>query len=293
MNLSIDKKKKNQIRINRYLFDLSSPDKSEQLGNLNFSNQGRFPKPGQHDILNLQATMARYLSATVAASLDRELMSSGAYSLDQLMELAGLSVSQVIYYVCPPSQGKKVFVLVGPGNNGGDGLVAARHLVQYGYEPQIYYPKKSKGELFQRLERQLLNLNVSFVDQLHPYIDQADHVIDAIFGFGFKGNVREPFNDAIIAMKELSQKAPHVHITSVDVPSSWDVDTGPPSSGPGVGFMPNTLISLTAPKPCAKLFPGRHFVGGRFLYDDIYEKYNLERFSYQGVDQIVELTSKL
>jgi hypothetical protein len=75
-------------------------------------------------------------------------MSTGAFSLDQLMELAGLSVSQVVYRVHPLNRGKRVLVAVGPGNNGGDGLVAARHLCQYGYQPSVYYPKRPKNELY-------------------------------------------------------------------------------------------------------------------------------------------------
>ena len=44
------------------------------------------------------------------------------------MELAGLSVSQALYRVHPIQKGKKILVICGPGNNGGDGMVAARHL---------------------------------------------------------------------------------------------------------------------------------------------------------------------
>jgi NAD(P)H-hydrate epimerase len=76
-------------------------------------------------------------------------MSTGAFSIDQLMELAGLSVSQVVYRVHPLTKGSRVLVACGPGNNGGDGLVAARHLRHYGYQPTIYYPKRSKNELYQ------------------------------------------------------------------------------------------------------------------------------------------------
>lgn len=58
------------------------------------------------------------LSAAAATALDKELMSTGAFSIDQLMELAGLSVSQVVYRVHPPAKGNRVLVACGPGNNG-------------------------------------------------------------------------------------------------------------------------------------------------------------------------------
>lgn len=89
------------------------------------------------------------ISAKSAAALDQELMSTGAFSIDQLMELAGLSVSQALFKLQPLSKGKRILVACGPGNNGGDGLVAARHLFHYGYQPTIYYPKQSKNELYQ------------------------------------------------------------------------------------------------------------------------------------------------
>lgn len=76
---------------------------------------------------------------------------------------------------------------------------------------------------------------------------------------------------------------------SVDAPSSWDIATGPPEHGPGAGFMPSALISLSAPKPCVKFFSGRHFVGGRFLTPAIAEKYGLDLPKYPGIDQVMEV----
>jgi NAD(P)H-hydrate epimerase len=226
----------------------------------------------------------RTLSAANAAALDKDLMSTGAFSLDQLMELAGLSVSQAVYRVHPPPSGKDVLIVCGPGNNGGDGLVAARHLYYYGYKPTICYPKPGRNELYQRLTTQLKNLDIPFTDDFHGALGKTNHVVDAIFGFSFEGEVREPF-DAIIEAMEKTK----VPVTSVDAPSSWRIETGPPESGPGQGFMPETLVSLTAPKPLVKHFRGRHFVGGRFLPPEVAKKYNLDMPKYEGVDQIVEV----
>jgi NAD(P)H-hydrate epimerase len=70
-----------------------------------------------------------------------------------------------VYRVQPLEKGRRILVACGPGNNGthysapepppltgdagGDGLVAARHLVFYGYQLSIFYPKRSKNELYQ------------------------------------------------------------------------------------------------------------------------------------------------
>ena len=52
----------------------------------------------------------------------------GGFSVYQLMELAGLSVALACFKVYPPTSFKRTLVICGPGNNGGDGLVAARHM---------------------------------------------------------------------------------------------------------------------------------------------------------------------
>ncbi|KAF9893988.1 hypothetical protein FE257_008959 [Aspergillus nanangensis] len=228
------------------------------------------------------------ISSKDATSLDKDLMDQaiGGWSLDQLMELAGLSVSQAIYRVHPPSAGKDVLVICGPGNNGGDGLVAARHLAHYGYNPSIYYPKQGKNELYQRLKTQLTNLSVPFIPEadFQPALKSTSFIVDSIFGFSFGGPLREPFPSIISAIETAS-----VPVLSVDAPSSWDIENGPPKEGPGAKFMPQFLISLTAPKPCVKFYRGKHFLGGRFLTKGIAEKYGLVVPEYPGVDQVVEL----
>ncbi|KAJ5586050.1 hypothetical protein N7450_005837 [Penicillium hetheringtonii] len=124
------------------------------------------------------------ISAKDAASLDKDLMDMGGWSLDQLMELAGLSVSQA----------------------GGDGLVAARHLAQYGYKPSIYYPKQGKNELYSRLRTQLDNLSIPFItdSDFSVALQETSFLVDAIFGFSFGGPLREPFG-TIISQIEASK----------------------------------------------------------------------------------------
>jgi hydroxyethylthiazole kinase-like uncharacterized protein yjeF len=72
----------------------------------------------------------------------------GRFSVDQLMELAGLSVAQIIYEVYPLEFNKRILVCCGPGNNGGDGIVAARHLAHFGYSTTLYYPIKPRKEIY-------------------------------------------------------------------------------------------------------------------------------------------------
>jgi NAD(P)H-hydrate epimerase len=237
-----------------------------------------------HPTLRTFTMALKTLSASSAAAFDKELMSTGGFSIDQAMELAGLSVSQCIYRVHPPSRGPSILLVCGPGNNGGDGLVAARHLHHYGYKPVVYCPKKSKNELYQRLVTQLENLKVPFAADFDQALADADHVVDAIFGFSFSGEVREPFPKIIEALEKTKKP-----VTAVDAPSSWNMEDGPPKSGPGAGVMPEVLVSLTAPKPLVKYFKGRHFIGGRFVSEEMAKKYNLDIPPYEGIDQVVEV----
>lgn len=219
-------------------------------------------------------------------------MSAGAFSIDQLMELAGLSVSQAVYREYPPSQYSQVLICCGPGNNGGDGLVAARHLWQYGYKPTVYYPKPSSPELYKRLCKQLDDLDIPVVkshDSNHfsQLLRDSKLVVDSIFGFSFKGPVRDPFGSILAAIVESKIK-----VLSVDAPSSWEIDEGPQKEGPLKDFDPDTLISLTAPKPCSKFYKGKHYLGGRFVSKAITKKFNLSLPHYPGIDQVVDITNK-
>ena len=226
-----------------------------------------------------------FLSQTHAASLDEDLMSDEyGFSIDQLMELAGLSVAAAVQQAYPVDTHARLLVVAGPGNNGGDALVAARHLGHFGYSPSIVYPKASSKDLFQRLVSQCRALDVPLSDTLPDALDASfDLVLDGIFGFSFKGSIRAPFDTVVRDLKASS-----LPILSIDIPSGWHVEDGNVS---GEGLEPDALISLTAPKLCAKSFSGKyHFLGGRFVPPGIARKYNLSLPAYPGAEQVVRLS---
>ncbi|KAI3404931.1 hypothetical protein KGF56_002260 [Candida oxycetoniae] len=243
------------------------------------------------------------LSAKAAAQLDQELMSTGAFSIDQLMEIAGLSVAKAIFKEYPPQAThqpplQKVLVLVGPGNNGGDGLVAARHLKIWGaYDPVIYYPKKTESnKLYTNLIKQLKDLEakeISTLDEIKQLLSKKGEVgviLDSIFGFSFKPPIRGVFKDVISYISQNHQELPPV--VSVDIPSGWDVDDGPTD----IDIKASTLISLSAPKPCAERFinsgPDKvHYLGGRFINPTIAKKFNIEDIleKYKGDELVTKL----
>lgn len=89
----------------------------------------------------------------------------------------------------------------------------------------------------------------------------------------YLGEVRPPFDEIIDKLKNF--KTP---ICSIDVPSGWNVE-----SGNEEGIKPEMLISLTAPKICAKHFNGKyHYLGGRFIPEALKDKYMLRLPKYPG-----------
>ncbi|KAM7054632.1 NAD(P)H-hydrate epimerase isoform 3-T3 [Molossus nigricans] len=170
-----------------------------------------------------------------AQAVDEELFNEYQFSVDQLMELAGLSCATAIAKAYPPTSMSRspatALVICGPGNNGGDGLVCARHLKLFGYQPTIYYPKRPNKPLFNALVTQCQKMDIPFLGEMPPepmLIDELyDLVVDAIFGFSFKGDVREPFRTILSILNGVT-----VPIASIDIPS------GSGSKEVGIGVLP-------------------------------------------------------
>src|SRR5881296_1541942 len=152
--------------------------------------------------------------------LDRNAQYFGV-SILELMENAGKAVADAARSEFAAA-GKSVLVLCGTGNNGGDGLVAARHLakdarvtVLLARSPdQFATPEAAKN--FERLrDVQIL----AGLDKSEEAIAAADLLIDALLGIGAEGSLREPYA-ALIRQMNTSGKP----ILSVDVPSGFGTD---------------------------------------------------------------------
>jgi NAD(P)H-hydrate epimerase len=126
----------------------------------------------------------RFIDQETAELIDVDLLA--IYSLEQLMEIAGLSVAQCIDHFLGEAGPKKILVLVGPGNNGGDGLVAARFLSIFGHKVSVHIPKITK---FGALRSQCTLHGVNVIDTISrdDLNTNNDLIVDSIFGFGFKG----------------------------------------------------------------------------------------------------------
>lgn len=198
-----------------------------------------------------------YINASTAKSIDDKLMSTNHFTLEQLMELAGLSVATSVHDFMTVSNvnGKRVLVVCGPGNNGGDGLVAARHLSHFGYSPTILYPKEGKSNHYINLTHQCRDLGIP-ITTTTPNFGDFDVIVDALFGFSYHGPPRAPYDSLITALATSPRP-----VISVDIPSGWDVEKGDIYQ---MGFNPAAVVSLTAPKACMMDYNGAHYLGGRY-----------------------------
>jgi len=240
-----------------------------------------------------------FLSGSTAAAIDEALMGPEVdFTLDELVELAGLACAQAVARCYPLASlsGSSVMVICGPGNNGADGLVCARHLSLFGYEVQVLYPKEPKKDLYKKLLKQLAAFEVPVLAEWPEGVGaggagagersgRVGLIVDAIFGFSFSpsSGIREPYKALIERM--VSSGIP---VASIDVPSGWDVQQGDMA---GTGLKPDMLISLTAPKECSRGFRGRHHIlGGRFIPPAISERFGLHLPPFPSTEPIVDIT---
>ena len=193
----------------------------------------------------------RVLTAAEMGAADKRT-ADGGVSQQTLMENAGECVASFCLRQYP--EAAHVLVLCGKGNNGGDGLTAARMLAAEGVGVRVLLfgtraaVKGEAAEALRRLEEQTDEDVVAEVDDsvtvedLADLLAEADLLVDAVLGTGFKGPIRvgaaASLRDALTAVK--------VPVVAVDLPSGWDADSYE-EKVPGA-YRADAVITFTAPK---------------------------------------------
>ncbi len=162
------------------------------------------------------------------AAIEKETEEKYGISRLILMENAGRLTAETVAERCGEIQGKKVCIVSGKGNNGGDGFVAARYLFNMGAGVKVFYcgfPGSFTSISFTNYEI-LCKMNIeSFSLENAKSADfelkDADVVVDALFGTGVRGEVAGRPAELIAAVNE-SRK----FIVCADIPSGLDADTG-------------------------------------------------------------------
>ncbi len=202
--------------------------------------------------------------------IEKEADSQGlTYAI--MMDNAGKAVAREIWKRFG-ARDKSVLVLVGPGNNGGDGLVAARHLHDEGAKVRLYlWKRKLRGDDNFRLtqQREIPYLRADDdqdLQQLKSLLAETDIAVDALLGTGVTRPIRGVLGDILDVLKqkrsELKGTAPQV--VAVDVPTGLDCDSGDvdPATVPA-----DLTVTLALPKRGFYSFPGSDYLGELVVSD--------------------------
>lgn len=179
-----------------------------------------------------------------------------------LMENAGRGISNEILNRFPRLASGRVVIVIGKGNNGGDGLVVARQLLGAGIEPLVFSvgePDKLKGDALTNWQVWQASGRRAFViesendlRELLTVLSQATVVVDALLGTGVRGAPRGLFAPVIKAINGCAAFA-----VAVDVPSGLDADSGQVE----LAVRADLTVTMAAPKTGLFLPPGYGYVG--------------------------------
>ena len=193
---------------------------------------------------------------TVAEMVAVEQQAERDYGLTSptLMEEAGRSVAEAVRARLDGEVGGlKAVVLAGPGNNGGDGRVAARYLGEAGAHITIYDWKQARLEVDGQTTPVGENLG-----ELAAALEAADVVLDALLGTGHARPLAPTMAAACALVTRERQRRPDLYVVAVDLPSGLNADTG--AVDPGT-LAADLTVTLAFPKVGLLLFPGASYVG--------------------------------
>lgn len=207
-------------------------------------------------------TVKHVTAAEMCRIDERAIIEFGIPSLI-LMENAGAACARETLELIRKKKAR-VAIFAGKGNNGGDGFVAARHLANRGFEPEVFYfqaPEEMKADPlvnFKILEQ----MKVALVDcskglpaaRIQKSLKKSAAVLDALFGTGLSKPVEERFKLAIEMINASGRP-----VLAVDIPSGLNADTGEVM---GACVRADVTVTLELPKKgflkrAARKFTGR------------------------------------
>ena len=185
-------------------------------------------------------------------------------STAQLMDNAGLAVAQYVRDILGAFTGDPIVVLVGPGNNGSDGLVAARHLYTWGARTLVYLcADRPRGDTqLAAVQDRCVPIAVASEDdglaQLGGALSRATLVVDSVLGTGRSRPLRGTLQQVFKRLAEEASERPELQVVALDLPSGLDADTGAVDE-----VSPRADVTVTLGYPKVGLFqlPGSEYAG--------------------------------
>jgi hydroxyethylthiazole kinase-like uncharacterized protein yjeF len=183
-----------------------------------------------------------------------------------LMQRAGKAVADAALALLPnDTSNPRILIAVGPGNNGGDALVAALELAIHGVTISIVMPI-APGQLSQDAKSALEKAKSTLISLIELTSLRDDHrwdlAIDGLFGIGLTRAVQAEFRILVNYLNQLS-----CPVLAIDVPSGLDADHGSLIGPDGIAVKASTTISFIANKPGLHTLHGRDFAGTVMVND--------------------------
>jgi hydroxyethylthiazole kinase-like uncharacterized protein yjeF len=207
--------------------------------------------------------MMKVATAEQMQELDRKAIETYRIPGIVLMENAGRGATEAIAKAFPDLKKMKVAIIAGKGNNGGDGFVVARYLLNAGVHGKVYLladPKALRGEaetnsqIFQRMKGELISVPSSKdYQKVKKELERFDLLIDAIFGTGLDAEVRGYYREVIDHLNTLQKP-----IVAIDIPSGLDANSGKPL---GTAIRASLTVTFGLPKIGHLIPSGPEYVG--------------------------------
>ncbi len=197
--------------------------------------------------------------------IDRKKISEIGIPSSVLMERAGLAVVTNIKKLFSR---KRIIVLGGSGNNGGDGIAVARNLHNEGWDVHVFItvsPEDLKGDAFlqyQIAERCGINIKLvdEFIERYVSILSKHSIIVDALLGTGLSKNVSGKLLEVIKIVNSVN-----LPVISVDIPSGVSSDNGQIM---GIGIKADYTVTFGLPKRGHILYPGCEYTG-KLLIENI------------------------
>lgn len=205
----------------------------------------------------------KIVSADEMKNIDRR--ASEEYEIPSLllMENAGLRVVEAVENLLENCPRRRVVVVAGKGNNGGDGLVVARHLFNSGAAVEVFLlgepdemtpDTRTNFEILSRMNVALTPLrDEEGLNDLMMAVVNCDLIVDAMYGISFRGSLNE-FDTKVVKIINWSRKP----VVAVDIPSGVEADTGKVH---GEAIKAAWTVTLALPKLGLLIDPGQHYAG--------------------------------
>jgi NAD(P)H-hydrate epimerase len=224
------------------------------------------PESGQ---VKLEEINLKIVTVDQMRQIEQQAAEEGLPS-EVLMENAGLAVAQEVKSWLGNVEGCPILILIGPGNNGGDGLVAARHLHDWGAKVRLYFPnpRADSDSNYQLVQQRGIPSVLATQDATLETLDRLLHtvevIIDALFGTGKTRPIEGIFKEILEKVREAVENEANFRIIALDLPSGLDPDTGAVDSS---CLGADLTITLAYPKLGLFSPPDASKVGGLIVAD--------------------------